>query len=45
MGQKIKILIVEDEAIFAMSMQRLLAMSGKYVCKLVATGEAAVASA
>jgi 1,2-diacylglycerol 3-beta-glucosyltransferase len=45
MKRKIKILIVEDEAINAFSMQRALIMSGYKVCELVSTGEEAVAAA
>ena len=37
-----KILIAEDEAIFALSMQRALTRSGYDVCDLVSTGEKAV---
>jgi len=39
---KTKILIAEDEAIFALSMQRALTRSGYDVCELVSTGEKAV---
>ena len=42
MGRKKKILIVEDEAIFATSMQRVLIKSGYDVCEPVSTGEEAV---
>ena len=42
MGRKKKILIVEDEAIFAMSMQRVLIRSGYEVSEPVSTGEEAV---
>lgn len=45
MEQKIKILIVEDEAIFAMSMKRVLVKSGYHVIKPVSTGEEAVEKA
>jgi CheY-like chemotaxis protein len=45
MRQNLKILIVEDEAIFAMSMQRVLTRSDNNTCELVSTGEAAVESA
>ena len=45
MNHKIKILIVEDEAINAFSMQRALTMSGYKVCELISTGEEAVAAA
>ena len=44
MKRKTKILIAEDEAIFALSMQRALTRSGYDVCELVSTGEKAVAS-
>jgi len=40
--RKTKILIAEDEAIFALSMQRALTRSGYDVCELVSTGEKAV---
>ena len=43
MTRKTKILIAEDEAIFALSMQRALTRSGYDVCELVSTGEKAVA--
>ena len=42
MPRKKKILIVEDEAIFATSMQRVLIKSGYDVSEPVATGEEAV---
>lgn len=42
MGKKIKVLIVEDEAIFAMSMTRVLTMLGHETCGVVSTGEEAV---
>ena len=42
MGKKIKVLIVEDEAIFAMSMRRVLIMLGYEACGPVSTGEEAV---
>jgi CheY-like chemotaxis protein len=42
MKRKIKILIAEDEAINALSMQRALKMSGYKVCELISTGEEAV---
>ena len=42
MKRKIKILIAEDEAINALSMQRALTMSGYKVCELISTGEEAV---
>jgi CheY-like chemotaxis protein len=42
MGLKKKILIAEDEAIFAMSMQRVLIRSGYDVSEPVSTGEEAV---
>ena len=42
MGEKIKVLIVEDEAIFAMSMRRVLTMSGYEACGPISTGEEAV---
>ena len=42
MKRKTKILIAEDEAIFALSMQRALTRSGYDVCELVSTGEKAV---
>ena len=42
MNCKTKILIAEDEAIFALSMQRALTRSGYDVCDLVSTGEKAV---
>lgn len=45
MRQNLKILIVEDEAIFAMSIQRVLTRSDNNTCELVSTGEAAVESA
>ena len=45
MRPKIKILIAEDEAISALSMQRALTRSGYKVCELVASGEEAVESA
>ena len=41
-NRKMKILIAEDEAIFALSMQRALTRSGYDVCDLVSTGEKAV---
>jgi len=40
--RKTKILIAEDEAITALSLQRALTRSGYDVCDLVATGEEAV---
>ena len=45
MENKIKILIVEDEAIFAMSIKRVLANSGYHVFNPAATGEEAVQEA
>ena len=45
MSHKIKILIAEDEAISALSMQRALTRSGYKVCELVASGEEAVDTA
>ena len=42
MTPRTKILIAEDEAIFALSMQRVLTRSGYDVCELVSTGEQAV---
>ena len=39
---KVKILIAEDEAISALSMQRALTRSGYDICALVSTGEEAV---
>ena len=42
MKRKTKILIAEDEAISALSMQRVLTRSGYDVCKLVSTGEEAL---
>ena len=42
MGEKIKVLIVEDEAIFAMSMRRVLTMLGYEARGPVSTGEEAV---
>ena len=42
MGKKIKILIVEDEVIFAMSIRRVLTMWGYETCGLASTGEEAV---
>ena len=42
MKRMTKILIAEDEAISAMSMQRALTISGYDVCELVSTGEKAV---
>ena len=42
MRRKIKILIAEDEAISALSMQSALIRSGYNVCELVSTGEEAV---
>jgi CheY-like chemotaxis protein len=39
---KTKILVAEDEAIFALSIQRELTRSGYDVCELVSTGEEAV---
>ena len=42
MKRKIKILIAEDEAISALSMQRALTRSGYDVCEMVSTGEEAV---
>ena len=42
MGRKKKILIVEDEEIFATSMQRVLIRSGYDVSQPVSTGEEAV---
>ena len=43
MSSKIKILIAEDEAIFALSMQRALIRLGYEVCGLISTGEEAAA--
>lgn len=40
--RKTKILIAEDEAILALSIQRALTISGYEVCDLVSTGEKAV---
>ena len=42
MGRKKKILIVEDETIFATSMQRVLVKAGYDVSEPVSTGEEAV---
>ena len=42
MKPKVRILIAEDEAISALSMQRALTRSGYKVCELVSTGEEAV---
>ena len=42
MKRKTKILIAEDEAILALSIQRALTISGYEVCDLVSTGEKAV---
>ena len=42
MEQKIKILIVEDEAICVMSLRRVLTRAGYYVCEPVSTGKKAV---
>ena len=42
MDKKNKVLIVEDEAIFAMSMLRVLTMSGYEACGPISTGEEAV---
>ena len=42
MKPKARILIAEDEAISALSMQRALTRSGYKVCELVSTGEEAV---
>ena len=42
MGRKIKVLIVEDETIFAMSMRRVLTMLGHETCGVISTGEEAV---
>ena len=42
MDKKIKVLIVEDEAIFAMSMRRVLTMLGHEACGVTSTGEEAV---
>ena len=42
MGKKIKVLIVEDEAIFVMSMRRVLSMLGCEACGPISTGEEAV---
>ena len=42
MDRKMKVLIVEDEAIFAMSMQRVLIKSGYDVSEPVSSGEEAV---
>ena len=42
MAPRKKILIVEDEAIFATSMQRVLIRSGYFVLEPVSTGEEAV---
>ena len=42
MDRKTKVLIVEDEAIFAMSMQRVLIRSGYDVAEPAASGEEAV---
>ncbi len=44
MRHKIKILIAEDEAISALSMQRALTRSGYDICALLSTGEEAVAA-
>ena len=43
MKSKTKILIAEDEAIFALSMQRALTRTGYDICDLVSTGEDALA--
>ncbi len=45
MENQIKILVVEDEAIFAMSIKRVLANLGYQVLKLASTGEEAVLEA
>ncbi len=45
MGRSLKILIVEDETIIAMSAQRELQKGGHTVCGKLATGEEAVAAA
>ncbi len=45
MENQIKILIVEDEAIFALSIKRVLVKSGYHVIKPVSTGEEAVEKA
>ncbi|MEE8389851.1 MAG: response regulator [Anaerolineae bacterium] len=45
MKQKIKILIVEDEALFVIRVEKDLKNLGYQVCKPVATGEAAIKSA
>lgn len=42
MDRKFKVLIVEDEAIFAMSMGRVVTMLGYETCGPLATGEEAV---
>ena len=42
MEQKIKILIVEDEAIGALSLKRVLTRAGYHVCEPVSTGKEAV---
>ncbi len=42
MGAKVKILIAEDEAISALSMQSALTAAGYNVCGLASTGEEAV---
>lgn len=42
MKRKTKILVAEDEAISALSMQRALTISGYDVCDLVSTGEEAM---
>ena len=42
MKRKTKILVAEDEAISALSMQRALTLSGYDVCDLVSTGEEAM---
>ena len=45
MNQKTQILLVEDEALIAMCLERLLNLSGFHVCSKVATGELAVEKA
>jgi two-component system, response regulator PdtaR len=43
-NERLRILIVEDEAIIAMGVQMELELAGYEVCQIVATGEAAVAN-
>ena len=42
---KVRILIVEDEGIVGLDLQRMLQNSGYYVCDIVASGEKAIQKA